>query len=133
MVTRSPSFTARSVTRPMVSALMLTSRFGWILPEADTIASRCRFLTGSVVTLMPSVRLNLTLANAIAPRTSTTPTPMMIFLFRLKSFPLQRRLMIAATTTAMTAYTTSSDMRDRLRAAAIKYRRSPWRGRSATR
>ena len=87
MVTRWPSSTARSVTRPIVSALMLTSRFGWILPDADTIASRCRFFTGSVVTSSPSVRLNLKLANAIAPRTSTTTTAITIFLFRLNSFP----------------------------------------------
>ena len=46
----------------MVSALMLTSRFGWILPDADTIASRSRFLIVSMWTVTPSSRLNLTLA-----------------------------------------------------------------------
>ena len=62
MVTRSPSLTARSVTRPIVSALMFTSRFGWIFPDAETIASSRRFLIVSVVTATPVSRLNLTLA-----------------------------------------------------------------------
>ena len=42
--TRSPSFTARFTTRPGVSALIFTRRFGWILPDADTTASRSRDL-----------------------------------------------------------------------------------------
>ena len=44
MLTRSPSSTARSVTRPIVSALMFTERFGWILPEAETTASSVALL-----------------------------------------------------------------------------------------
>jgi hypothetical protein len=38
--TVSPSLMASSVTRPIVSALMFTERFGWIFPEAETIASQ---------------------------------------------------------------------------------------------
>ncbi len=86
-MTRSPSLTARSVTRPLVSALMFTNRFGWILPEADTIASSLRFFTASVFTVTPSVRLNLKFANATPPRTTRTPTPITIFFFRLISPP----------------------------------------------
>ena len=67
------------MTRPIVSALMLTERFGWILPEAETIASRSRVLIASALTVTPSTRLNLKLANAIAPRMTTIPTPMSSF------------------------------------------------------
>ena len=51
------------MTRPIVSALMFTSVRGWILPEADTIASSRRFWTASTLTSAPLVFLNLTLAN----------------------------------------------------------------------
>jgi hypothetical protein len=50
---RSPSCTARLTTRPGVSAAMLTSRLGWIFPDAETIASRSRVLITSVVTDKP--------------------------------------------------------------------------------
>ncbi len=50
----------------MVSALMLTDRVGWILPEAETSASRFCFLIVSVLTVTPSVRLNLRFAKTIA-------------------------------------------------------------------
>ena len=41
------------VTRPIDWALMLTERFGSILPEAETIASRSRCCTVSAVTSVP--------------------------------------------------------------------------------
>ena len=63
----------------MVSALILTDRFGWILPDAETSASRSRALTPSTLTVTPSTRLNLKLANAMAPRMTTIPTPMSSF------------------------------------------------------
>ena len=100
-MTRSPSLTARSVTRPLVSALMFTKRFGWILPEADTIASSLRFFTASVFTVMPTVRLNLKFANATPPRTTRTPTPIRIF-FLPAHFP-PRALMTAAITSTPAA------------------------------
>jgi hypothetical protein len=71
------------VTRPIVSALMFTSRFGWILPDAFTIASSRRFLIASVVTSIPVLRLNFTLAYAIPPSTTTIPAPIRIFFFPL--------------------------------------------------
>ena len=76
---RSPSSTARFVTRPIVSALMLTNFFGWILPDAETSASRSRDLIVSTLTVTPSTRLNLKLAKAIAPRMTTTPAPISSF------------------------------------------------------
>ena len=82
-MTRSPSLTASSVTRPLVSALMFTKRFGWILPDADTIASSLRFFTASVFTVMPSVRLNRKFANATPPSTTPGPAPIRIFFLRL--------------------------------------------------
>ena len=42
-----PSSTASSTTRPIVSALMLTVVRAWILPEAETMASRSRVCTFS--------------------------------------------------------------------------------------
>ena len=41
---------------PIVLAEMLTCRFGWILPEADTIASRSRARMASVATCTPRSR-----------------------------------------------------------------------------
>ena len=49
---------------PMLSALMLTERFGWILPEAETIDSRSRAWMASTVTSLPVVSLNAKLAYA---------------------------------------------------------------------
>ena len=89
------------MTRPLVSALMFTNRFGWILPDADTIASSLRFCTASVFTVMPSVRLNRKLANATAPSTTTTPAPIRTFFLRLMPPPLGS--MTAAITTTSTA------------------------------
>ena len=43
------------MTRPIVSALMFTSRFGWIVPDADTMASRSRATTVSAVTTFASL------------------------------------------------------------------------------
>ena len=41
---------------------MLTKRFGWILPDAETIAFRSRFWMDSVFTATPSTRLKRKLA-----------------------------------------------------------------------
>ena len=70
------AFVDREVRRrgPTVSALMLTSRFGWILPDAETIASRSRVLIASVVTVEPLSCLKYRLAPTTAAPTSTTPT-----------------------------------------------------------
>src|SRR5688572_4155593 len=62
---------------------MFTNSFGWILPDADTSASRFRFWMASTLTVTPVVRLNRMFANAMAPRISTIPTPMKIFFLRL--------------------------------------------------
>ena len=40
----------------MVSELMLTCVFAWILPDAETTASRSRFWIFSVVTVLPVSR-----------------------------------------------------------------------------
>ena len=77
--TRSPSFTARLVTRPIVSALMFTERFGWIVPDAETIASSRCFLIGSTLIVTAFDRLNARLATTIATSAITMTAPMMIF------------------------------------------------------
>ena len=67
------------MTRPIVSAPMLTVVRAWILPEAETIASRSRFRIFSVVTVLPGVRFSHTLPATAPPRTTTATTPMMTF------------------------------------------------------
>src|SRR5687767_11261652 len=83
LVTRSPSATASPVTLPIVSALILTSVLGWILPDAETIDSRLRFWIASVVTVTPSTFLNLRFANPMAASSTTTPVPIRIFFLRV--------------------------------------------------
>src|SRR5262245_35813098 len=64
----------------MVSALMLTVVRAWILPDAETMASRSRFWTFSMVTSLPGSRLSQTLPATAPPRTTATTEPMMTFL-----------------------------------------------------
>jgi hypothetical protein len=80
--TVSPSATFRLTTLPIVSALMFTDRFGWTLPLADTMDSRSRRSTFSVVTDTPVVRCIPRLAHASPASTTTTPRAMRIFLLR---------------------------------------------------
>ena len=63
----------------MVSALMLTVVRAWILPEAETMASRSRACTFSMVTALPGVRFIQTLPAAAPPSRTTATTPMMTF------------------------------------------------------
>ena len=63
----------------MVSALMLTVVRAWILPEAETMASRSRVCTFSMVTGLPGVRFIQTLPATAPPSTTTATTPMMTF------------------------------------------------------
>ena len=79
-MTRSPSFTARFTTRPIVSALMFTDRLGSIVPDADTTASRLRFCTFSALTTVALERRYFRLTKASAPSTTSTPMTMKTFL-----------------------------------------------------
>src|SRR5262245_46040362 len=106
---RSPSLTARLTTRPVVSAVMLTRRLGWILPDADTIASRSRVLTVSVVTVTPFSRLKYRLAPTMAAATRTTAIPMSTF-FRDIESPYDSAERTAAIARTITKYKPSSDV-----------------------
>ncbi len=77
---RSPSLTARLTTRPTVSLLTLTVRFAWILPDADTMASRSRVLIVSVVTVSPLSFLKYRLAPTTAAATRMIAIVMKTFL-----------------------------------------------------
>jgi len=59
---------------------MFTVVRAWILPEAETTASRSRFRIFSVVTGLPGVRFSQTLPATAPPSTTTATTPMMTFL-----------------------------------------------------
>ena len=129
--TRSPSSTARSVTRPIVSALMLTNRFGWILPDAETMRLEVALLDRLGVDRDAFDPLELEVGEGDRAQNDDDPGADQDLLLPAHAPPI--RLMMAATTTAITAYTPNSARRDRLRPAAVEHCRARWPARTATR
>ncbi len=84
---------------PTVSALIWTDFLGWILPLAETMASRSRRSIFSAVTCAPVLRLNAKFAYTIPPSTATPTAAMTTFFVRLmKSYlPVKMPTTVAAT------------------------------------
>ena len=117
--TRSPSLTARSTTRPDVSALMLTNRFGWILPEAETTASRSRARMDSTVTIGAVERRDHQAYPPADAMTIRASTAMMIFLVRDNYMPPRRACVNASAAAPLTYAPNSHRATDSVR---VRYR-----------